>query len=233
MSTISPGNALPHVSDHAPRHARSSLKKLRVPACHTLTPVTHRPLTHTKHAPQRRVRHMRNATITKQRVSENSRLIIATARHVASGSLHALTRSPHTINKLTKERPRAPLRPGTRATAVSYRHRLQTPLSRRPAPHSPKPPTQGVQRHSHAHATKSAHAQQRVNFIYSQIIYTNARETPKPHAERNKQAAKANSTHARNRQPPTATENSTTRAKHAPHLLLLHHEHYNYLPLCY
>lgn len=80
---------------------------------------------------------MRNATITKQRVSENSRLIIATARHVASGSLHALTRSPHTINKLTKERPRAPLRPGA-ANAIN--HHQYKPFPRPRAPYK-QPPT--------------------------------------------------------------------------------------------
>ena len=130
MSTISPGNALPHVSDHAPRHARSSLKKLRVPARHALTPVTHRPLTHTKHAPQSRVRHMRHATITKQRIRENSSLIIATTRHVASGSRYALTRSPHPIHKLTKKRPRAPLRPGT-AHAIAHHQTKALPAPTR------------------------------------------------------------------------------------------------------
>lgn len=108
----------------------NSIKKLRVPARHSLTPVTHRPLTHTKRAPQHRVRHMRRATITKQRIHKNRRLIITTTRHVTSGSRYALTRSLHTVNKLAKERPHAPQRPGTRATAVSYRHRLQNPLSR-------------------------------------------------------------------------------------------------------
>ena len=202
MSTISPGNALPHVSDHAPRHARSSLKKLRVPARHALTPVTHRPLTHTKHAPQSRVRHMRHATITKQRIRENSSLIIATTRHVASGSRYALTRSPHPIHKLTKKRPRAPLRPGTRATAVSYRHRLQTPLSRRPAPHSPKPPTQGIQRHSHAHATKSAHAQQHVNFyILTNNIHKRPRNSKTP--RRKKQTSGKGKQHTREKSPTT------------------------------
>lgn len=70
---------------------------------------------------------MRHATITKQRIRENSSLIIATTRHVASGSRYALTRSPHPIHKLTKKRPRAPLRPGT-AYAIAHArcHRLKT-----------------------------------------------------------------------------------------------------------
>ena len=74
---------------------------------------------------------MRNATITKQRVSENSRLIIATTRHVTGGSLHALTRSPHTINKLTKKRPRAPLRPGA-AHAIAHHQYKSFPRPRAP-----------------------------------------------------------------------------------------------------
>lgn len=93
---------------------------------------------------------MRNATITKQRVSENSRLIIATARHVASGSLHALTRSPHTINKLTKKRPRAPLRPGT-ANAID--HHQQKPFPR------PRAPTNS---HQHGGNVKHRGAHKRV-----------------------------------------------------------------------
>lgn len=129
-SIINASGTLPRVSNKTPRHARSSLKKLRVPARHSLTTITHRPLTHTKRAPQHRVRHMRRATITKQRIHKNRRLIITTTRHVTSGSRYALARSLHTVNKLAKERPHAPQRPGTRATAVSYRHRLQNPLSR-------------------------------------------------------------------------------------------------------
>lgn len=70
---------------------------------------------------------MRHATITKQRIHKNRRLIIAATRHVASGSRYALTRSPHPIHKLTKKRPRAPLRPGT-AYAIAHArcHRLKT-----------------------------------------------------------------------------------------------------------
>ena len=73
---------------------------------------------------------MRHATITKQRIRENSSLIIATTRHVASGSRYALTRSPHPIHKLTKKRPRAPLRPGT-AYAIAHArcHRLKPSLT--------------------------------------------------------------------------------------------------------
>ena len=134
---INTSGTLPRVSNKTPRHARSSLKKLRVPASHSLTTVTHRPLTHTKHAPQHSVCHMRRATITKQRVSENRRLIIAPARHVASGSRYALTRSLHTVNKLTKERPHAPQRPGA-AHAIAHHQYKSFPHPY--APHK-QPPT--------------------------------------------------------------------------------------------
>ena len=134
---INASGTLPRVSNKTPRHARSSIKKLRVPARHSLTPVTHRPLTHTKRAPQHRVRHMRRATITKQRIHKNRRLIIATARHVTSGSRYALTRSLHTVHKLAKERPHAPQRPG--AAYVIARHQYKS----FPRPHAPhkQPPT--------------------------------------------------------------------------------------------
>lgn len=124
---INASGTLPRVSNKTPRHARSSLKKLRVPTRHSLTPVTHRPLTHTKRAPQHRVRHMRRAAITKQRINKNRRLIIATARHVTSGSRYALTRSLHTVHKLTQERPHAPQRPGA---AHAIDHHQQKPFPR-------------------------------------------------------------------------------------------------------
>lgn len=120
-SIINASGTLPRVSNKTPRHARSSIKKLRVPARHSLTTITHRPLTHTKRAPQHRVRHMRRATITKQRIHKNRRLIITTTRHVTSGSRYALTRSLHTVNKLAKERPHAPQRPRA-ASAIQARH---------------------------------------------------------------------------------------------------------------
>ena len=134
---VNASGTLPRVSNNMPRHASSSLKKLRVPASHSLTTVTHRPLTHTKRAPQHRVRHMRHATITKQRIHKNRRLIIATTCHVTSGSLHALTRSLHTVNKLAKERPHAPQRPG--ASHVIAHHQYKS----FPHPYAPhkQPPT--------------------------------------------------------------------------------------------
>ena len=134
---INTSGTLPRVSNNMPRHASSSLKKLRVPASHSLTTVTHRPLTHTKRAPQHRVRHMLHATITKQRIHKNRRLIIATARHVTSGSLHALTHRPLTHTKRAKERPHAPHRPG--AAHVIARHQYKS----FPHPHAPhkQPPT--------------------------------------------------------------------------------------------
>lgn len=80
---------------------------------------------------------MRSATITKQCIYENSRLIIAATRHVASGSRYALTRSLHTVHKLAKERPYAPQRPGT-AHAIAH-HQYKS----FPRPHAPhkQPPT--------------------------------------------------------------------------------------------
>ena len=134
---INASGTLPRVSNNMPRHARSSLKKLRVPARHSLTTVTNRPLTHTKRAPQHRISHMRRATITKQRINKNRRLIIATARHVTSGSRYALTRNLHTVHKLTKERPHAPQRPG--ATHAIAHHQYK-PFPHPHAPHK-QPPT--------------------------------------------------------------------------------------------
>lgn len=148
---INASGTLPRVSNKTPRHARSSIKKLRVPARHSLTPVTHRPLTHTKRAPQHRVRHMRRATITKQRIYENRRLIIATARHVTSGSRYALTRSLHTVHKLAKERPRAPQRPGT---AHAIDHHQQKPFPRPRAPHKHPPTRQQRQTQGHTSASQ-------------------------------------------------------------------------------
>ena len=81
---------------------------------------------------------MRRATITKQRIHKNRRLIITTARHVTSGSRYALTRSPLTVHKkLTKERPHAPQRP---RAAYAIAHHQQKSF---PRPHAPykQPPT--------------------------------------------------------------------------------------------
>ena len=80
---------------------------------------------------------MRRATITKQRIHKNRRLIIAATRHVTSGSRYALTRSLHTVNKLAKERPHAPLRPGD-AHIIAHHQQKSFPHPR--APHK-QPPT--------------------------------------------------------------------------------------------
>ena len=62
---------------------------------------------------------MRRATITKQRIHKNRCLIIAPTRHITGGSGYALARILHTVNKLAKERPHAPLRPGA-AYAIAH-----------------------------------------------------------------------------------------------------------------
>lgn len=151
---INASGTLPRVSNKTPRHARSSIKKLRVPARHSLTPVTHRPLTHTKRAPQHRVRHMRRATITKQRIHKNRRLIIATARHVTSGSRYALTRSLHTVHKLAKERPHAPQRPGT-AHAIDHHQQKSFPRPQYTAASFASPLSQEITIHARC-ASKNA-----------------------------------------------------------------------------
>lgn len=206
---INTSSTLPRVSNNTPRHARSSIKKLRVPARHSLTTITHRPLTHTKRAPQHRISRVRHTAITKQRIHKNRRLIVTTTCHVTSGSRYALTRSLHTVHKLTKERPHAPQRPGPRVTAVSYRHRLPNPLSRHQAPHSPKPPTQGSQRHSHAHATKSAHTQQRVNFY---ILTNNIHK----HPQNAKTTRRKKQTSGKGKQP-THEKSPTAHRDRKPH----------------
>ena len=102
---------------------------------------------------------MRHATITKQCIRENSSLIIATTRHVASGSRYALTRSPHPIHKLTKKRPRAPLRPGT-AYAIAHHQTKALPAPTR-APTSS---------HQHGGNIKHRDAHKRVTNYTQKII---------------------------------------------------------------
>lgn len=98
---------------------------------------------------------MRHATIAKQRISENRRLIITTARHVASGSRYALTRSAHTINKLAKERPRAPLRPGA-AYAIAHHQYKSFPRPRAPTS-SHQHGISVKRRDAHKHVTNYTH----------------------------------------------------------------------------
>lgn len=160
---INTSGTLPRVSNKTPRHARSSLKKLRVPASHSLTTVTNRPLTHTKRAPQHRVRHMLHATITKQRINKNRRLIVTTARHVTSRSLHALTHRPLTHTKRAKERPHAPQRPG--AAYVIARHQYKSfPRPQCTAADFASP----LSREIMLHASRTV---ERVNYLHSYLIY--------------------------------------------------------------
>ena len=80
---------------------------------------------------------MRRAAIAKQRIHKNRRLIITATRHITSGSRYALARSLHTVHKLAKERPRAPLRPGA---AHIIAHHQYKPFPHPHAPHK-QPPT--------------------------------------------------------------------------------------------
>lgn len=79
---------------------------------------------------------MRRATVTKQRIHKNRRLIVTTTRHVTSGSRYALTRSLHTVHKLAKKRPHAPLRPGA-AYAIAHHQYKSFPHPH--APHKQQP----------------------------------------------------------------------------------------------
>ena len=163
---INASGTLPRVSNKTPRHARSSLKKLRVPARHSLTPITHRPLTHAKRAPQHRISRVRHTAITKQRIHKNRRLIVTTARHVTSGSRYALTRSLHTVNKLAKERPHAPQRPGAAHVIAHHQQALSTPTRNQSNPNE-RPQ---LSNNSHAQACQKLH---------SHIIYDNQHESTK------------------------------------------------------
>ena len=107
---------------------------------------------------------MRNTTITKQRIRKNSGLIITTARHIPGGSLHALTRSHHTINKLTKKRPRAPQRPGT-AHGITHHQQKSFPRPQYTTAPFAHPHSLGRLRYTPGMQVE------RVNYLHSHLIY--------------------------------------------------------------